>query len=96
MSQAQKVFESDFDQWSQEIRLISPLAEPGGIDYVAGAYWQDNDLDVVTRDDIDLTLLGAPAGSRYYVTSQSANSWAVNDVLLRRVLYGISCRTLRR
>lgn len=77
LSQAQKVFSSDFDQWSQEIRLLSPQAEPGGIDYVAGIYWQDNNLDVVTRDDIDLSLLGAPAGSRYYVTDQSSNSWAL-------------------
>ena len=77
LSQAQKVFGSDFQQWSQEIRLISPLADPGGIEYVVGIYWQDNDLDVVTRDDIDLSLLGAPAGSRYYITDQSATSWAI-------------------
>lgn len=72
LSQAQKLFGSDFSQWSQELRLFSPLADTGGIDYVAGLYWQDSELDVVTRDDIDLTLLMAPAGSRYYVTSQAS------------------------
>jgi len=77
LSQAQKVFGSDFEQWSQEIRLLSPLAEPGGFEYIAGIYLQDNEFDVVTRDDIDLALLGAPAGSRFYVTDQSSSSWAV-------------------
>jgi outer membrane receptor protein involved in Fe transport len=77
LSQAQKVFNSDFDQWSQELRLFSPRADGAGLEYMVGAYWQDNEVDVETRDDIDLSVLGAPAGSRYYVTEQSSTTWAV-------------------
>jgi len=77
LSQAQKVFASDFEQLSQEVRILSPLAATGGFDYIAGLYWQDSDLGVETRDDIDLTLLAAPAGSRYYVTDQSSRAFGV-------------------
>ncbi|MFK7831276.1 MAG: TonB-dependent receptor [Congregibacter sp.] len=77
LSQAQKVFNSDFGQWSQELRLFSPEASTGGIEYVIGAYWQDNDVNVETRDDIDLAALGSPAGSRYYVTHQASETRAV-------------------
>ncbi|MEE4110793.1 MAG: TonB-dependent receptor [Halieaceae bacterium] len=77
LPQAQKLFSSDFEQWSQEVRLLSPAADAGGIDWITGVYWQTSDLDVQTRDDIDLALLQAPAGSRYYVTGQTSDLFAV-------------------
>lgn len=77
LSQAQKLFSSDFEQISQEVRLLSPPAATGGFDFIVGFYWQDGELDVETRDDIDLAVLSAPAGSRYYVTNQSNRLWAL-------------------
>ena len=77
LSQAQKLIDSDFEQTSQEIRLLSPPAGTGGVDFIVGFYWQDGELDVATRDDIDLAALSAPAGTRYYVTNQSNRLWAL-------------------
>ena len=49
--------DSDFNQWSQEIRLASPGGEK--FDYVTGLFWQSNELDGISRNDIDvLTDLG--------------------------------------
>jgi iron complex outermembrane receptor protein len=49
--------DSDFNQWSQEIRLASPGGEK--FDYITGVFWQSNELNGTTRNDVDvLTDLG--------------------------------------
>ncbi|MGV3593450.1 MAG: TonB-dependent receptor [Gammaproteobacteria bacterium] len=42
----------EFDQFSQEVRLVSDTSDT--LDYMLGAYWQTNELDV--REDIYLYL----------------------------------------
>ena len=68
--------QQEFDQWSQEIRIASPLGSK--FDYIGGLYYQDNKLDSVVRVDIDLrALLGAPIiGSRHNTFEQDSESFA--------------------
>ena len=72
----------DYDQYSQELRLVSPGGEM--IDWIAGAYYQRNELDISRRiDALDFLLEGAlyadPAGlpgapSQF---DQDSESWSV-------------------
>jgi iron complex outermembrane recepter protein len=49
--------DSDFTQWSQEIRLSSPGGEK--FDYITGVFWQKNELAADSDNDVDvLTDLG--------------------------------------
>ncbi|QOL25142.1 TonB-dependent receptor [Thalassotalea sp. LPB0316] len=50
--------DEDFSQFSQEIRLLSPLHDK--YDYIIGAYYQTNDLGIDVYTSADATLLGAP------------------------------------
>jgi len=63
--------EQEFDQWSQEIRLTSPLGDK--FDFITGLYYQTSDLEHRRRMDSDIgalaggipavfTVNGAPAG----------------------------------
>lgn len=66
----------DFEQWSQEFRVVSPADRQ--FRYVLGLYYQDAKLDSVVRVDLDLTqLLGAPIiGSRHNTFLQDATTIA--------------------
>lgn len=66
----------DFEQWSQEIRLSSPVDQP--FRYIVGLYYQKAELDSVIRIDIDLRdLLGAPIiGSRHNTFLHDAETLA--------------------
>jgi outer membrane receptor protein involved in Fe transport len=77
----------DYEQYSQEIRLVSPGGET--IDWIVGAYYQHGELDVSTRvDAIDFALSGPLSvrgalyadGSRAPTPSifdQESDSWSV-------------------
>ena len=75
----------DYDQYSQELRLVSPGGET--IDWIAGAYYQQSELDISRRiDAIDFLLLGpqSVAGALYSeepgepsIFDQDSESWAV-------------------
>lgn len=54
--------EQDFSQWSQEIRLTSPIGDK--FDFITGLYYQTSDLEHHKRLDSDIGTLaaGVPAG----------------------------------
>ena len=58
LSVANQIRDENFDQLSQEIRLVSPGGET--VDYVVGGYYQRNHLDIDSYTVVDATLLGAP------------------------------------
>ncbi len=47
--------EQDFEQYSQEFRITSPLGEK--FEYIAGFYYQHSELDSLQRTDIDFSSL---------------------------------------
>jgi outer membrane receptor protein involved in Fe transport len=74
----------DFEQYSQELRLVSPGGEI--IDWIAGAYYQRTDLDISRRlETIDFLQSGPLSTSALYapdpgvpsVFDQEGESWAV-------------------
>lgn len=74
----------DYEQYSQEIRLVSPGGET--IDWIAGAYYQQSKLDVSTRvDAIDFAQSGPISVPPLFadrpglpgVFDQGSNSWAI-------------------
>ena len=74
----------DYDQYSQELRLVSPGGEM--IDWIAGAYYQRNELDISRRiDALDFLLAGPLSTAALYdaetgqpsVFDQDGESWAV-------------------
>ena len=84
--------EEKFHQFSQEIRLSSPLAQisswvPWNVeafDYIVGFYYHYQDLDSTSTVNVDtrmLANLGVPlpgfAGSRNNKIQQDTNNWAV-------------------
>ena len=83
----QQDIEQDFDQYSQELRLTSPLGER--FEYIVGAYWQDQELDNKGRIDFDLAEAGvanlpSTALSTYRVFEQDAETWALLAVAARQ------------
>lgn len=54
-----RVNEQEFDQFSQEFRITSPLGE--SIEYIAGVYFQTTDLEMSNRQD---TYVSSLAGYR--------------------------------
>jgi iron complex outermembrane recepter protein len=56
-----QVQDQEFDQWSQEIRLTSPLGDK--FDFITGLYYQTSDLEHHRRLDADIGALagGVPA-----------------------------------
>jgi iron complex outermembrane recepter protein len=74
----------DYEQYSQELRLVSPGGET--IDWIAGVYYQQNELDISRRlDELDFTLMGDLSAAPLYsaepgtptVFDQEGESWAV-------------------
>ena len=78
---AYAVFEEDFDQWSQEFRLLSPTGQT--VEYILGVYVHTSDIDEVR----DTGALFAPPASTHRVYEQSNDSssyygsltWNIND-----------------
>ncbi|MBY6188897.1 TonB-dependent receptor [Microbulbifer agarilyticus] len=74
----------DYEQYSQELRLVSPGGET--IDWIAGAYYQSSDLDISRRlDALDFAQSGPLNSAPLYlpgpgvpsVFDQEGESWAV-------------------
>jgi len=74
----------NYDQFSQEIRLTSPGGQK--IDYIAGLYYQQSDLNFRSIESFGSSLaaplLGAPAAftpnlTRDYTMDQDQDMWAV-------------------
>ena len=78
--------DEDYDQYSQELRLVSPGGET--VDWILGAYYQQSDLAVSrTNEQLDLALLGPLSVPELVnlsgqpivpsVFDQNSNSWAI-------------------
>ncbi|AQA19271.1 hypothetical protein BST95_14485 [Halioglobus japonicus] len=74
----------DYEQYSQELRLVSPGGET--IDWIAGAYFQRNELDISRRiETIDFLQSGPLSTAALYapdpgvpsVFDQESESWSV-------------------
>lgn len=74
----------DYEQYSQELRLVSPGDET--IDWITGAYYQRNELDISRRlDALDFAQSGPLSTSPLYdpdtgvptIFDQEGESWAV-------------------
>ena len=73
----QSVVEEDFDQLSQEFRIVSPGGQT--LDYIAGLYLETQELDNTTRNDLDAIAAGLPLPPAGGVTifNQDADTVAV-------------------
>jgi len=74
----------DYEQYSQEIRLVSPGGET--IDWIAGAYYQQSELDISTQVfALDFALSGPISVPPLFadgvgvpsIFDQDSNSWAI-------------------
>lgn len=73
---AQQSKDERFDQFSQELRLVTP--EEDRISYIVGAYYQKNNLDIDTESIVDAALLGAPlTAGGLSAFSQDSETFAV-------------------
>ena len=67
--------DQEFDQWSQEVRLTSPLGRK--FDYMVGAYYQNNRLDSEVSFDLNLAQIGiSVAGSRHNTFVQDSRTYS--------------------
>jgi len=75
-------------QWSQELRVSASLNQ--AIDYTAGLYWLDSQVDALDR-----TLYGADAGAFYATTANynALKNTAVGNRLLQDSLRGLFVNT---
>lgn len=70
-----------YNQFSQEIRLTSPAG--GRLDYIVGAYFQQDDLIASARSDLNLAAQPAPFGAplppfaRFNYIDQTTNNYSV-------------------
>ncbi|BFM14746.1 TonB-dependent receptor [Maricurvus nonylphenolicus] len=72
----------EFDQWSQELRLTSPLG--GDIDFIAGLYFQTSDFNLHRRIDtrlaeyafVDAQLVFVPEAGAYSDYEQESETYA--------------------
>jgi iron complex outermembrane receptor protein len=73
----ENVVEEEFDQLSQEFRIVSPGGET--LDYIAGLYLETQTLENLTRNDIDPAAGGLPLPALGGVTTfdQDADTIAV-------------------
>jgi outer membrane receptor protein involved in Fe transport len=68
----------DYEQYSQELRLVSPGGET--IDWIAGAYYQSNTLDIDRRiDDIDFLQSGPLSTSALFLADTAPKSTGAFD-----------------
>jgi iron complex outermembrane receptor protein len=65
----------DYEQFSQEIRLASPLGER--FEYIAGLYYHDTELYYRSREAFGAAAFGAPNVTRDYDFDQDQRLWAV-------------------
>ncbi|MEH6592621.1 MAG: TonB-dependent receptor [Halioglobus sp.] len=65
----------DYEQFSQEIRLTSPLGET--FEYITGLYYHKADLYYTSRESFGTAMIGAPNVSRSYDFDQDQELWAV-------------------
>lgn len=68
----------DYDQFSQEIRLASPVGED--FEYIVGAYYEENANDsylIIDQNWALSGLVGGPNGSMRVPTKQDYESWAL-------------------
>lgn len=68
---AYSTFDEDFDQLSQEFRLLSPVGQV--LEYIVGAYAHTADMD----ENRDTGALFAPPASTHRVFSQTNDSWSL-------------------
>jgi len=68
------LFTEDFDQLSQEIRLLSPT--DGALEYIVGAYYDTGDYDLYNGSRYNL-FGGAVAGQTAINFAQKAKTWSV-------------------
>jgi len=73
--------EQDFEQWSQEIRLTSPLGSK--FDFITGLYYQTSDLEHHRRLDADIGALagGVPTFGTVNAAPAPVNGANVADLL---------------
>lgn len=64
----------DYEQFSQEIRLTSPVGEK--LEYIAGVYYQSSDLFYNSYESFGTAAFGAPNVSRNYDFDQEQTTWA--------------------
>lgn len=64
----------DFDQWSQEVRLASPVGQT--FEFIAGAYIDTNDLTTEFVNRYSL-LFGGLAGEVNQIFEQTTDTWSV-------------------
>ena len=69
--------EQDFEQVSQELRITSPLGET--FDYIAGIYFQTNELSHLRRTDSDVSTIGIQGipATRLITFDQDSDSYAL-------------------
>ena len=75
----------DYEQFSQELRLVSPGGET--IDWIVGAYYQETELDISRSNDALDTLLSGPFSGGFALAltepveigtfEQEGDSWAI-------------------
>lgn len=65
----------DYDQFSQELRIASPLGNT--FEYMAGVYYHKADLDYQAYGAFGLNILGVANVSRDYGMDQDQEQWAV-------------------
>jgi len=72
-----QIEDQDFDQLSQELRLVSPVGET--LEYIVGVFWQDQELENVRYLDSDLPAAGAPIppSTNYRTFDQDSTTSAV-------------------
>ncbi|MEH6609181.1 MAG: TonB-dependent receptor [Halioglobus sp.] len=65
----------DYDQFSQEIRLTSPVGQT--FEYIGGLYYHNADLYYNSIEAFGLAIAGAPNVTRSYDFDQDQELWAV-------------------
>lgn len=65
----------DYDQWTAELRVASPVGNR--LEYIAGFYYHDADLQYRSDEAFGTNLLGAPNVARNYGMDQEQDLWAV-------------------
>jgi len=65
----------DYEQWSQEIRLTSPVGKT--FEYIAGLYYHQSDMLFTSDEGFGTAALGAPNVSRTYRLDQDQDMWAL-------------------